>query len=399
MDEQSVKKLLSGSKMLEHHAATYEVNAQFNRMVSPDELDERRRDDLTRMKEQLRNLLAQERVNKTGCISEGVWENDRHRVRLTHVEGKWQSFGYENATGKYVDCHEALFLMEMNRLMVKWDGIVVSIEQGYSLFLGFPDCLTLEEYHVYSVLNRTGYYLLRYDPERKTYQSDESDLPSVEERCVWSILYGMLNQPNPRDSVYGTADSKLQERVRRSMLHYSKLIRTSCSMNETRNATTSQATNHTYEPVPKKPHLEDSYPLEDQLDGFKAVERFRRMFDRFDIIRSMSENENVHSNEHPTPETDLQLTFDLFSADAQSFKKTLPPLPIARILVRRSCQPMPSFKELQQLYQAQPIPSPLMLMLVSDSLTVNCFLYDMRPLSRNIITLSSDHSSTANVLR
>ncbi|XP_058063579.1 uncharacterized protein LOC131213535 [Anopheles bellator] len=399
MGEQSAKKtsLLSGSKMLEHHAATYEVNAQFNRMVSPDELDEQRRDDLTRMQDELRHLLEQERVNKTGCISEGVWENDQRRVRLTLVEGKWQSFGYENATGKYVDCHEALFLMEMNRLMVKWDGIVVSIEQGYSLFLGFPDGLTLEEYQVYSVLNRAGYYVLRYDPGRVTYQSDERDLPSVEERCVWSILYGMLNQPNPRESVYGKTDSKLQETVRRSMLHYRKLIRTPCSMNGTCNATTSRATNSTYEPVPKKPHLGQSYPLEDQLDSFKVVERFRRMFERFDIIRSMSEEESAHSNELPT--RDQQLIFDLFSSDAQSFKKTLPPLPIARILVRRSCQPMPSFKELEQLYQAQQIPTPLMLMLVSNSLAVNCFLYDMRTLSRNTITLTSDHSSPINVPR
>lgn len=52
-------------------------------------------------------------MNKTESLSEGVWESEHRRIRLTRVEGKWQSFGYEDSTGKYVECYEGLFLMEM----------------------------------------------------------------------------------------------------------------------------------------------------------------------------------------------------------------------------------------------------------------------------------------------
>ncbi|ETN59056.1 hypothetical protein AND_009365 [Anopheles darlingi] len=202
MAEPEKSSLLSGSELLQHHTSTYEVNAQFTRLVSTDDLDADRQNDLARMKDDLRRLLAQERVSKSECISEGVWENDNRRVRIIRAEGKWQAFGYEDSSGKYVDSYEALFLMEMNRLFVKWNGVVVSIEQGYSLFLGshHSSYLTLEEYQVYSLLNRVGYFVLRYDPDRVTYQPEEMDMLSTEERCVWSNLYEMLHQPNPRET-------------------------------------------------------------------------------------------------------------------------------------------------------------------------------------------------------
>uniref|UniRef100_A0A182QNW7 tRNA-splicing endonuclease subunit Sen54 N-terminal domain-containing protein n=1 Tax=Anopheles farauti TaxID=69004 RepID=A0A182QNW7_9DIPT len=105
--------LLSGKDMVKHHTESYELQAQFNRLVSLEEFGDSRQNDLERMKEQLRLLLSQERVSNLDSISEGCWENDEQRVRITKLEGKWQTFGYEDSTGKYVESHEALFLMEM----------------------------------------------------------------------------------------------------------------------------------------------------------------------------------------------------------------------------------------------------------------------------------------------
>uniref|UniRef100_A0A182STA4 tRNA-splicing endonuclease subunit Sen54 N-terminal domain-containing protein n=1 Tax=Anopheles maculatus TaxID=74869 RepID=A0A182STA4_9DIPT len=276
--------LLSGQEMVKHHTESYEVQAQFNRLVSLEEFDETRQADLERMKDQFRRLLSQERVNKSNSISEGVWEHDQRRIRITKVEGKWQSFGYEDATGKYVESHEGLFLMEMNRLMVRWKNMVVSIEQGYSLFLGQPETLTLEEYQVYSILVRASYYVLRYDSSRR-YSSADSDLPSAEERYVWRNLFEMLNQSNPRDN--GTIPkehSKLYESVRKSMREYCNIIRKpSCS-----NHTSSCDNESEDEPVNKRQKPESTV-TNSENDGFKRIEQFRRMFDRFDIVQSLIE--------------------------------------------------------------------------------------------------------------
>ncbi|XP_058121762.1 uncharacterized protein LOC131281161 [Anopheles ziemanni] len=390
--------LLNGNEMVQHHTSTYEVHSQFNRLVSLDELDESRQHDLKRMQEELRLLLTQERVNKSGSISEGAWEEDQHRVRLTRVEGKWQSYGYENSTGKYVESHEALFLMEMNRLMVKWKGVVVSIEQGYSLLLGRPNSLTLEEYQVYSVLNRASYYVLQYDPVR-VYRTEVTDLPSVEERCVWGNLYEMLHQPNPRETLDPKANGKLYETVRRSMLKYNNLIKKQSSVKDQTSG--EEFNKEVKEPATKRSKFEFQEVCREN-ECFSMVERFRRIFDRFDIIRSISEHHHNDGDaslqdEHRCDSVEdpgtLQIAFDLFAPEWQGFKKSHLPLPIARIVVRRSSQSMPYFRELLAIHNRQNQRVPLMLMLVSDSLTVHCFLYDMTRVPRNIITLPNESTS------
>ncbi|XP_053665110.1 uncharacterized protein LOC128714260 [Anopheles marshallii] len=382
--------LLSGADMVKHHTESYEVQAQFNRLVSLDELDETRRADLERMKDQFRRLLSQERVNKSDGNSEGVWENDHRRIRITRVEGKWQAFGYEDSTGKYVENHEALFLMEMNRLLVRWNGMVMSIEQGYSLLLGHSGTLTLEEYQVYSILVRASYYVLRYDPSRK-YCTVEPDLPNAEERCVWSYLYATLNQPNPRATVYPKEDSKLYESVRRSMQKYCNIIRKPSSSKQVPSDSKDEesAMASSGEPVFKKQKPE-TVTLNSENDGFKRIEQFRRMFDRFDIVQSLIEEDHSSDIVESVRESNLQLSFDLFATESQTFKKSLPPVPIARIIVRRSSQPLPHVSELLTLYRQQKTSVPLMLMLVSENLSVHCFLYDIRRVTRNAIALSGD---------
>ncbi|XP_052893640.1 uncharacterized protein LOC128301283 [Anopheles moucheti] len=385
--------LLSGQEMVKHHTESYEVQAQFNRLVSLDEFDESRQADLERMNDQFRRLLSQERVNKTDGISEGVWENDHRRIRITRVEGKWQSFGYEDSTGKYVENHEGLFLMEMNRLVVRWNGMVMSIEQGYSLLLGHSGTLTLEEYQAYSILVRASYYVLRYDSSRK-YCTVEPDLPSAEERCVWSNLYAMLNQPNPRANVYPKEDSKLYQSVRRSMQNYCNIIRKPSSSKHVPSASTcEEGPMSSGEPAVKKQKPETSALNETENDGFKRIEHFRRMFDRFDIVQSLIEEDLPSEMIALEQESNLNLTFDLFATESHVFKKSLPPLPIARIIVRRSSQPLPHVSELLRLYRQQKTSAPLMLMLVSENLSVHCFLYDIRRVTRNIIAISDEFSA------
>ncbi|XP_053674328.1 uncharacterized protein LOC128724631 [Anopheles nili] len=375
--------LLSGDDMVKHHTEIYELHSKFNRLVSLEELDEPRREDLAQMKDQLHRLLLQERVNKSESISEGVWENDKRRIRIIQVEGKWLSYGYEDSTGKFLECYEALFLMEMNRLLVKWNGIVVSIEQAYSLFLGQPGSLTLEEYQVYSILNRSSYYVLRYNPTRK-YHTPVSDSLSAEERCVWGNLYDMLNQPNPRETFSTKVDAKLYESVRRSMEDFKNMIsKPSMSNYEQTFAHCSS------EPIPKKQKF-DCSASSDHYDGFKMIAQFRRMFNRFDIVRSLTEEKN-----HLTPFVEnVEPTFDLFAPELHTFKKSLPPLPLARIFVRRSSETMLHFKQLYTFYQQQIHSIPVMLMLISDALTVHCFLYDMRQVPYNVIVLQDDSSAS-----
>ncbi|KAL1403000.1 hypothetical protein pipiens_019559 [Culex pipiens pipiens] len=190
------KSLLSGRDLLEHHISTYDVRGLPSKLTCAEEEPDQA-EAVQRLKDEFRLLLAQNRVGKADLYSEGEWQRDRKRVRLRRTAGKWNLYGYMEDKVHYLDGYEALHLMEMNRLLVYWNSVLVSLEQAYTLFLGYEESLSLEEYQVYNSLMRAGFYLLKFDCNRKYRPEVTGKDLDDETKCVWRNLFEVLRQPNP----------------------------------------------------------------------------------------------------------------------------------------------------------------------------------------------------------
>ncbi|KAL1392848.1 hypothetical protein pipiens_012178 [Culex pipiens pipiens] len=190
------KSLLSGRDLLEHHISTYDVRGLPSKLTCAEEEPDQA-EAVQRLKDEFRLLLAQNRVGKADLYSEGEWQRDRKRVRLRRTAGKWNLYGYMEDKVHYLDGYEALHLMEMNRLLVYWNSVLVSLEQAYTLFLGYEESLSLEEYQVYNSLMRAGFYLLKFDCNRKYRPEVTGKELDDETKCVWRNLFDVLRQPNP----------------------------------------------------------------------------------------------------------------------------------------------------------------------------------------------------------
>ncbi|XP_055532449.1 uncharacterized protein LOC129722761 [Wyeomyia smithii] len=379
---QSCRSLLSGNDLLAHYVATYELNSCFERLVLPEE-ELAHQDQIIRLKEEFRQILAQQRVDREEAFSKGEWEADRKRVRVVKAFGKYNVFGYQQDKQLYLQGYEALHLMEMKRLIVYWDTVIVSMEQAYVLFLGYPDSLDLEEYLVYSMLMRTGFYLLKFDANR-IYQSHDDSSKTLDEysKCVWRNLYDMLNQPNPLlEETENSLDLEQYNDIRRSMLSFGNKIMSPTkpevfeqSKSKRKRVNSDHETNVSHD---IKDTTEQSYECK--------LKQFSDLFESFDVIKSSLVNLPTDENEESSQ---LKLSFDMFTADGSVFRKSFPPAPEHRILVSRSNQPLPTAGEIGRLFQGQPEPLvPILMFRVSDTLSLSCFLYCFTKLPSNLVAV------------
>nr|XP_022316748.1 tRNA-splicing endonuclease subunit Sen54-like [Crassostrea virginica] len=115
---------------------------------------------LEKFYEERRNVLAEPRVERLGSIVTGEWNPDIQLVELHKEMGKfWSSMGFTDKNRKWLHPEEALFLMETVSISSLSQGLPVSIQQAYAVFL---KNLGFEEYLVYAHLKRIGYVVLRH---------------------------------------------------------------------------------------------------------------------------------------------------------------------------------------------------------------------------------------------
>ena len=150
--------------------------------------------------ENLRMMLSFERIAFSNKISEGIYEVDKNRVRITSVTGRWNA-GYIEECVKYLKPFEALQLIEMGRLKVTFDSVIMSVEQAYAIFLDPCNDVLFEEYLVYSNLIRCGYIVFQYnyDSDCLKYESlQKNNIMKVlnkEDEMIWCVLMEKLNLP------------------------------------------------------------------------------------------------------------------------------------------------------------------------------------------------------------
>lgn len=68
-------------------------------------------------RESLKSLLSLERIAPHKCRAHGIYESEKNRILVTKIEGKW-TYGYSENNQKYLEPFEALYLIEMVRILV-----------------------------------------------------------------------------------------------------------------------------------------------------------------------------------------------------------------------------------------------------------------------------------------
>lgn len=156
-------------------------------------------------------MLSQERIDRTCNRSTGVWDEILKIVRITRKEGNWKRFGYVKNGTTYLEPYVALFLIEMNRLELYFNDVIVSLEQGYSILLDGKYSILLEEYVVYSKFMRTGFFVQKFkndyiEPSSTNNHNNEVSNEDIEP--VYKYLNCLLNNSNT---------SGIDENVKHSM--------------------------------------------------------------------------------------------------------------------------------------------------------------------------------------
>ncbi|CAK1596418.1 unnamed protein product [Parnassius mnemosyne] len=111
--------------------------------------------------ESRKHLIDAERIEKSGVLSHAVWRESLMLAEVTQKSGgHWQFMGHNVGKKLFLFPEEALFLMEVNCLLLKHNDVKVSLQQAYSLLL--KDRKSFIQYKVYASLSRLGYKVFRH---------------------------------------------------------------------------------------------------------------------------------------------------------------------------------------------------------------------------------------------
>ncbi|XP_050345872.1 uncharacterized protein LOC126770502 [Nymphalis io] len=124
-----------------------------------------------------KHLIEVERIEKSGTLSHAVWREELMLAEVTQKVGSyWQYLGHNKGKLLYLKPEEALFLMEINCLHLKYNDVKVSLQQAYSLLL--KGKITLLQYKVYASLSRLGYRIYRHERVEPTICETKDNLSS-----------------------------------------------------------------------------------------------------------------------------------------------------------------------------------------------------------------------------
>lgn len=118
-------------------------------------------------------------------------------MKVISHSGKW-NVGYYEDKVNYLKAHEALYQIEIKKLEVTYESVIVSLEQAYAIFLEPLNEVSLEEYLVYANLIRAGYFVEQHDPvnDRLKYEAAVNKTTvNKEDKMIWVVLMEKLNQP------------------------------------------------------------------------------------------------------------------------------------------------------------------------------------------------------------
>lgn len=286
--------------------------------------------DLTRTEECLENLkalLGLERVILSTKISKGIYEKDKKRVKILSHSGKW-NVGYYEDQVNYLRPHEALYQIEMRKLEMTFDNVIVSVEQAYAIFL---DPGSFQEYLVYANLIRAGYFVEQHDPlvDTQKYEALVNKMTvNKEDNMIWAVLMEKLNQPISTEFI--SQEHQLYEQTKAAMEVLSEKISGVREENNTNGRCTAKRDLSPEECMPSKRHKPDIDEHQDHnfLDILKAEVEYSTYQESFKKLSFIKRSEDAK-----IPDRSLKFNFDVFLPKT-NFKRT-EDLPNYRIVVIR----------------------------------------------------------------
>ncbi|XP_004860727.1 tRNA-splicing endonuclease subunit Sen54 isoform X1 [Heterocephalus glaber] len=119
---------------------------------------------LRQCREELWQLLAEERVERLGSLVAAEWRPEEDFVELKSPAGKfWQTMGFSEQGHQRLHPEEALYLLECGSIQLFHQDLPLSIQEAYQLLLT-GDTVTFLQYQVFSHLKRLGYVVRRFQP-------------------------------------------------------------------------------------------------------------------------------------------------------------------------------------------------------------------------------------------
>lgn len=333
-------------------------------------------DEIQKLHDNLRMNLSKTRVERVGARSIAEWNPFNKTVKLVKKRGKFHAFGYVDNEVEYLEHHEALFLIELNRLQLYFNSLLVSIEQAYHLLLGQEKSHKYDTYLVYSTLSRAGYIVQKYK-SKKPRRNSQNVITA--EDCIWEILQNTLNR-NYKIPPKVQAFEKY-ETIKNSMQSIADKIRnqesssTSASDNLFnifgKRMHSGEGTSHASSSKRFKTEYVESYKSGSNLDFLKSLpeyEPFRNIFEKFDKIK-LRDSKDYNRNCRRLP-----IDFDLYLPNSCTNKSKWN-APNCRVVVLGAEDRFPSRAELMRAYKSQNIRVPLLIISVSYSKHVQAVLY------------------------
>ncbi|XP_055264571.1 tRNA-splicing endonuclease subunit Sen54 isoform X2 [Moschus berezovskii] len=115
-------------------------------------------------RQELWQLLAEERVERLGSLVAAEWRPEESFVELKSPAGKfWQTMGFSEQGRQRLHPEEALYLLECGSIQLFHQDLPLSIQEAYQLLLT-EDTVTFLQYQVFSHLKRLGYVVRRFQP-------------------------------------------------------------------------------------------------------------------------------------------------------------------------------------------------------------------------------------------
>lgn len=115
-------------------------------------------------REELWQLLAEERVERLGSLVAAEWRPTEGFVELKSPAGKfWQTMGFSEKGRQRLHPEEALYLLECGSIQLFHQDLPLSIQEAYQVLLS-EDTVTFLQYQVFSHLKRLGYVVRRFQP-------------------------------------------------------------------------------------------------------------------------------------------------------------------------------------------------------------------------------------------
>lgn len=304
--------------------------------------------------ESLQTLLSFQRVAFDNKIAKGIFDTDLRRVRLESNIGMKNITGYFENQINYLRPHEALYCLEMNKLKITYDEVIMSLEQAYEIFLSCENSMCLEEYLVYSHLMRCGYNVKLYNHEMSSVIPAGYKIQmSKRDEMVWHVYKERMNLTH---SEVSENDRALFEITKSQMEEHFKTI-------------SGRDYEEVVEPPSKRPKVDDisESSFVDILKSDVKFQSYSEIVSKFDFIqrhRTLEQDNQVKN---------LKFHFDVFTAK----QSTTEEIPSYRILVIKSKDKFPSNLELDYLKSQQKYQTTSVIAIVSDSLSVHFCIYNI----------------------